>query len=92
MLPFLKKDKQVAGLIMAKRKPDGSSIDLHSEENEGNELDSCSKDLMDAVKSGDSKAFSKALRAAFEILDSEDDKESPHTYDAQNQLAAKESR
>lgn len=95
MLPFLK-PKQVAGLIISKRKSDGVGIaEQHTDGDEDNGLDLCSEAIMRAIKSGDSKAFSKALRDAFEILDSEPHKEGPHTndesYDSMNEKAARES-
>jgi len=94
MLPFLKhKEQKMAGLIISKRKSDGAGIEeMHNEGEEDHALMECSEELMRATKAGDAKAFSAALRAAFEILDAEPHEEGPHTYDAQNELAAKERR
>lgn len=77
MLPFLK-PRQVAGLIISKRKPDGSE-EKYSEDDEDHGLDACSEDLIRAVTSKDTKAVSAAIRAAFEILDSGPHEEGPHT-------------
>ncbi len=95
MLPFLK-PKTVAGLIIAKRKPDGGSQEQHSEGNEDQGLDACSEALIRAIHAKDAKAVSAALRDAQEMLsspaESDESSANPHTYDSQNALAAKESR
>ncbi len=88
MLPFLK-PKSVAGLIISRRKPDGSTEEQHSEGNEGEGLDACSEALIRAVNAKDAKSVSAAIRDAFQILESEPHEEGPHTYEAQNEKAAK---
>jgi len=90
MLPFLQKHKQ-QGVSMQVRKPDGEGIEHEEGKDEG--LHAAAEDLCNALKSGDISRIASALRAAFEILDSEPDeeeKESSNSYDAQNQKAGEE--
>jgi len=70
MLPFLKQ-KQVAGLIVAKRKPDGTHEEQHSEDQEDHGLEACATDLIRAIHAKDSTAAAAAMRAAFELMESE---------------------
>lgn len=83
ILPFLAKKTQQSGLIVQERQPD--------EKSEGTDEDAgmhaAAKDLMDAVHAKDIKRVAEALRAAFQIADSEPHNEGPHTYDAQNEEA-----
>ncbi len=94
LLPFLKK-KSIAGLIISKRKPDGAgNEEQHTEGNEDEGLDACSEALIRAVTSKDAKAVSAALRDAFMVLESQPHEEAgegpeAHSYDAQNEKAAK---
>ncbi len=94
MLPFLK-PKTIAGLIISKRKPDGSVEEQHTQGEEDTGLDSCSEALIRAVHSKDARAVSSALKHAFELLELQAREEqgeaesSPHTYDAQNEAAVK---
>lgn len=83
MLPWLKRDKEsgIAGVMTVHRNPD------KPEENQYDEVESAARDLIDACKSDDVKGVAAALRAAFQILDSEPHHESPHTYDSQNEEA-----
>lgn len=89
MLPFLKKKQDsVAGLIIKSRTPDKPN---ESEELEDYSAEDCAKDLIAAVQANDAAGVVKAIR---DIMDSpqdedtESDAPSPHSYDAQNQLAA----
>lgn len=91
MLPFMKK-KPIAGLIIAQRKPDGGTDIAHEEGDENHALDACSEDMIRAMHAKDIKALSAALRAAYEVLQSEPSMESDGSYDDQNALAAKEER
>ena len=78
-IPFLEKRK-VAGLIIQRRTPDGGHEDTpenHSEDG----LRSCAQDLIKAVQTGNEERVAKALRDAFEILDSEPHEEGPHMND-----------
>ena len=74
MNPFLKsKEASIsAPPEVIKRKPD------HEEEGEYDPIESAAEDLHAAIKSNDVKAIAMALRAAFEILDSEPHEEGPH--------------
>lgn len=75
MLPFLKYSKE-ASVSMApesiKRKSDSP------EESEYDPMHSAADDLISAVHSKDTKATADALRAAFELADSEPHHEGPH--------------
>lgn len=97
LLPFLKdKQKQVAGLIIKNRKPDEKPQDQQQEpDDSAAAIESCADALINAIHSKDVQAAAQALKDAFDILESEEDEQeesaSPHSYDAQNQLAAKQS-
>ena len=93
ILPFLQK-KQVAGIIVKNRKPDGSMEQEDSEPQEsGNEgLEACAQDMIDCMHAKDAKGCAAAMRAAFEILDSQESSESEdNSFDAMNAKAAEES-
>lgn len=82
MLPFLSRNKsQIAGTIIQKRKADGTGLTTmdpeESNENEG--LESCAQDLLSAIEAKDAKGVASAIRAAYEILDSESADESEPT-------------
>lgn len=85
MLPFLKKSKtQSAGISMEYRKPDEdqkSSTDMLDD----SALEACADDLMRAVSSGDKKSAARALRAAFQILDSEPHEEGEHLNESEQE-------
>jgi hypothetical protein len=69
MIPFLKRKDEASISAPAdkiQRKPD--------EEPEFDTLEAAGQDLIDAIHSKDAKAVAAALRAAFELADSE-----PHT-------------
>jgi len=73
MLPFLKHSKEasVAGPVEVKhREPD--------EEADYDMLESAAEDLISAVHAKNVKSVSAALRAAFEILESQPHEEGPH--------------
>lgn len=73
MIPFLKHSKEasVSGPIdIEKRKPD--------EESEYDALEAAAEDLGNALASKDFKAAAAALRAAFQLADSEPHEEGPH--------------
>lgn len=72
MLPFLKKQRQVGGIITEYRKPDNQ--DSKSIKDDGLEL--AAEDMLRAHASNDKKALAAALRAAFEILESEESDQS----------------
>jgi hypothetical protein len=73
MLPFLKRDRQASGIsTTVYRKPDYEQ----SEEHEG--LAACSKDLIEGIQTDDKQKVAAALKAAFQILDSEPHEEGEH--------------
>lgn len=74
MLPFLKRTKDAsvsAPVETIERKPD--------QEPEYDALESAAEDLCSALTSKDYKAAAAALRATFQLLDSEPHEEGPHT-------------
>lgn len=74
MLPFLDKQKRVAGLITTYRAPDETS-----EKSESNQaLEACAEDIMSAFKADDKRMAAKALKALFEILESAPHEEAEH--------------
>lgn len=73
MIPFLKHSKKgsvSAPVDSIKREPDeGAEYDA---------LEAAGQDLIDAVHAKDAAAVAAALRAAFELADSEPHEEGPH--------------
>jgi hypothetical protein len=79
MLPFMK-PKSVAGLIIQKRSADtGLSAPESPEPEQDQGLSSAAEDLIRAVHAKDAQGVAAAIRAAFELLDSEPHEEGPHT-------------
>ena len=77
MLPFLKPKSHSAGVIIQQRKPDDKD---ESEMDMGDHaMEAAAEDIMKAINSKDSRHLALALRAAFQILDSEPHEEGPHT-------------
>jgi len=81
MLPWMKDNKKsVAGLIMAKRKPEGGFAEggevEESQENYG--LTACAEDFLKAVEAKDAKACAKAFQDMFDICESQPHEEYPH--------------
>jgi hypothetical protein len=72
MLPFQK--KQEASVVM----PSESIRRTPDHEEEYDHVEAAAEDLYHAVKSGHIKGIAEALRAAFDILDSEPHHEGPH--------------
>lgn len=89
MLPFLRHKKNNAGLIVKQRSPDVSSGD-EAEGSAPDGMEAAAQDLMDAISAGDAGKVASALRAAFQIADSEPHEEGEHTndFDSQNEKAA----
>jgi hypothetical protein len=75
-LPFLKKNKVSTGIAMEYRKPDEASEKSDPSDDSG--LEQAFEDLMRAHANNDKKAGAAALRAAFQILDSEPHHEGSH--------------
>lgn len=75
MLPFLQKHKSggIASVIMSKRQPDGSigQASPESSEEAPDGLESAAQDMIDAMEKKDVKALASAIRAAFDMLESE---------------------
>ncbi len=89
MLPSLK-PKAVAGLIISKRKPDGSKVEEHTEGNEDQALHSAADDLIRAIHAKDTVGVASALRAARDLMEPSDDES--NDFDSQNEKAALEER
>lgn len=88
-LPFLKnKQQSVAGLIMKHRAPDGIKDDMPEEPSDNQGLHSAASDLMNAVHAKDIPAIAAAMKAAFEIMQSEPSQEDDNSFDSQNEKAA----
>lgn len=90
-MPFLKnKQSSVAGLIIKNRAPD----EPVESEDPAAAIEACASALVSAIHSKDPKAVAEALKDAFAILDSMPHEEGPHienhSYDSQNQKAAKD--
>lgn len=87
MLPFLAntKNKSIAGTIIAKRKEDGSIGQDSGPDYDSEGLEACANDLLQAIESKDSKAIASALKAAFEICDSQSHEEGPHLNEDQSE-------
>lgn len=81
-LPFLK-PKHIASVIMTKRKSDGTQDPAPEEHQDFDSLDTASADLIRAVSAKDEKGVTAALRAAFQILDSEQPEEGPSLDEGQ---------
>lgn len=75
MLPFLK-PKQIAGLIISQRKPDGDKALDENENQSGIALEAAAERLIQAFNTKDSKSVAAALREAYAILEAEDSDES----------------
>ena len=75
-LPFMK-PKQVAGLIIQHRNPDGKP-DSAPEDQQDQALESAAEDLILQFTPKTVESVAAALRAAFEIVDSEPHEEGPH--------------
>lgn len=77
MLPYLKKHKP-AGITQ-----EISPQDYTSDQDQDAGLDACAQDLKDAINNNDIKGITNALRAFFEIVDSQPHEEGPHTLSDQ---------
>jgi hypothetical protein len=79
-LPFLKKKQSgIAGISMEYRKPDADGEGHHDkEDNKDDGLQAAADDIIACVNQNDKVGLAKALRAAFEILDSEPHVEGEH--------------
>lgn len=72
MLPFLKNSKEASG-----SGPQEKVTREHDDE-DFDSIEVAAQDVIDAVHAKDVKALASALRAAFELCDSEPHEEGPH--------------
>lgn len=86
-LPFLKKPNRSTGISVAVRTPKGTM----AEEDEGQQgqqdqgLKYAAHDLLMAVDNRDIQGISEALKAAFQILESQPHEEAPHDNEYEGQ-------
>jgi len=65
--------------ILAKKPKTPGVAAPEADESEGPEgLDQCAQEMLDAIKSDDAAAFAKALKAAFDVLESAPHDEADH--------------
>lgn len=82
MLPFLNKDEaQDSGVIQKTRAPDKKPESEQEDSSAG--MEAVAHDLIRAIHSRDVKAVADAIKAAFEIADSEPHAEGPHTNEGE---------
>lgn len=67
-LPFLKNKYKQVGVMIKERAPDSAE---EQDVNDGEALEAAAQDIMNAIKSEDHRALAAAIRAAFQIIDSE---------------------
>lgn len=86
-LPFLrKKHSGNASLSIEYRKPDAEGEGHHDKEpNDDNGLHACAEDIIRCVNEGDKAGLAKALKAAFEICDSQPHEEGQHTNEPEEE-------
>lgn len=84
MLPFLKKKQATAAAAPTTnfRAPDDKE---KAEKDQQDGMHMAAMDLIRSVQSGDVKGTAEALRAAFEIADSEPHKEGEHTNETKEE-------
>lgn len=86
ILPFMLKKAQSPGIIVKDRAPDQPE---ESTDDSNDSIEACAHDLIEAVHAKDTKAAASAMKAAFEIMQSEPSSESDsNDFDSQNQKAA----
>ncbi len=79
-LPFLRNNNQGSGTVThVRRAPDSPEDTAHDG------LRAASRDLIHAFASGDEDKVMAALRAAFQILDSEPHEEGPHLNEGEDE-------
>jgi hypothetical protein len=83
-LPFLK-PKAVAGVIIARRKPDGAQETEGMEDQPNEGLMMAAADLIRAVHAKDESAVADALQAAFELMEEQPHEEGPHVNEEEEQ-------
>lgn len=92
MLPFLKskKDAPAAGLLIKTRAPDEHD-QSEDKDDPSAAHEACGQAIIDAINSGSASAVASAMQDMYEMCESspEASEASPHSYDAQNELASK---
>ena len=83
-LPFLK-PKNIASIILARHKPDGSVHDEGVEGEEDPALVTAAEDIIRALNEKNATGLADALRSAFQILDSEPHEEGEHENEGEGQ-------
>lgn len=69
----------MAGLIIEKRKGDGGQPEMENEGQGDPGLSACASDLISAIHAKDEAGVASALKAAFELLESQPQEEAEHT-------------
>ena len=77
MLPQIRK-RNLATIILAKRKPDGSIEEKPEDPKASEGLASAFSDVVKAIHAGDMDAGASALKSFFEICDSQPHEEGEH--------------
>lgn len=77
MLPFLNKRRMAASMMMTKKPGEAPEPIDESNEYDSDSLLYAAEDLLKAVADGNPKAVAAALKAAFEICDSQPQEEAP---------------
>jgi hypothetical protein len=75
MIPFLKRSQDAS----ASAPIESERLETVESSDDYDSLEAAAEDLIAAVHSKDAKAVCVALRAAFELMDSEPHEEGPHT-------------
>lgn len=91
-LPFLRK-KQNAAVIISHRKPDAKEEGAAPDPEDNQALEACAQDIMRAISQNDHKHLALALKAAFDVMESEpheENDENSNDYDSMNEQAAED--
>lgn len=83
MLPFLKKDRNLGGLIVKTREPD----EAPEADEADSDLHAGAHEMLSAIGAGDHKRLAQAMKDMHTMLSSRDTEDTD--YDEQNQEAAK---
>lgn len=78
------KPRAQTGVIVNQRKPDGSK-DEKGIDGDDHAMEAVAEDMIRAFNSKDSKQLAKAIRAAFEIADSEPHYEGEHLNESEQE-------
>lgn len=75
LLPFLKNKRKETGVIVQQRSPDEPKDEM---EGDDSGLHAAAQDILRAISDNDAEHLALAIRAAFEICDSQPHEEGPH--------------